>query len=121
MRKVVATCIYSKEGTNGFGRRGFACWNFTVNHKGNNVTLVQYTPDIGPQPYMYLSFNDLYASLLNILKNNGYCTQVYTEFGRDFYNIQFIKLGTTVISKYGYVDELKDQILQAETYTEEHF
>lgn len=105
MKKVVATCIYSKNWENCI--EVYRCWNFTVNHNGNNITLVQYTPDIGTQPYMYHSFNDLYTSLLNILKNNGYCTQVYTEFGRDFYNIQFIELGTVGISKYGYINEKK--------------
>lgn len=119
MRKVVATCIYSEDWKNGIP--SFQCWNFTINYKGNNITLIQYTPNVRPEPYVYHSFNVLYESLLNVLKNNGYCTQVYTEFGRDFYNIQFIKLGTTKIDKYGYVDELKDQIQQAETYTEEHF
>lgn len=99
MRKVVATCIYSKD------VEGFRCWNFTANtvsYGGNNITLVQYTPGDSPVPYAYADFNDLYASLLNILKQNGFYTQVSSEFGRDFYNIQFIELGTAVVSKYGY-------------------
>lgn len=105
MKKVVATCIYSENWENGI--KVCRCWNFTVNHNGNNITLVQYVPEYGPQPYVYETFNDMYGSLLNILKNNGYCTQVYTEFGRDFYNIQFIELGTVGISKYGYIKEKK--------------
>lgn len=96
MKKVVATCIYSETA------EGFRCWNFTVNYRGENTTLVQYTPGEPHEPYVYTYFNDLYTSLINILKQNNFCTQVSTEFGRDFYNIQFIELGTTVISKYGH-------------------
>lgn len=103
MKKVVATCIYSEHWED--GPRVFQCWNFTVNHNGNNITLVEY--QFGAKPYEYRKFNDLYKSLLNILKNNGYYTQVSSEFGLDFYNIQFIKLGTATISKYGYTREEK--------------
>lgn len=101
MRKVTATCIYS----NGWkdGEKVFWCWNFTANHKGNNITLVQYTPGEDAMPYSYNDFNDLYRFLINTLKNNGYYTQVTSQFGRDFYNIQFIELGTPVISKFGYL------------------
>lgn len=102
MRKVTATCIYTSRWENGH-KTAFQCWNFTVNHNGNNITLVQYLPAQKPYPYEYADFNDLYRFLINTLKNNGYYTQVTSQFGRDFYNIQFIELGMPVISKFGYL------------------
>ena len=103
MKKVVGICIYSKHYED--GEPCYQVWNFTVNHNGNSIPLVTYNLDCGPEPYKYHTFNDLYGSLINILKNNGFYTQVSSEFGRDFYNISFIEYGKVGISKFGYEKE----------------
>lgn len=77
MRKVSATVIY----------------NLTVNHKGVLIPLVAYEKR---------TFQTMYKSVLNILKNNNFYCGHYEQFGRRWYDIQFINLENPVnIEKFG--------------------
>lgn len=103
MRKAIATVIFN-QGYNENGKT-YSLYNLTVNHKGENITLLYYDMVRQEKPYKYNSFNEMYKSILIILKNNGFYTGYVEEFGRRFYNIQFIELGYNTISKYGYFPE----------------
>lgn len=48
---------------------------------------------------------ELYNSILIILKNNGYYTHVYKEFGEAWYNIQVIDLNNPLITSIYGIDE----------------
>lgn len=83
MRKVSATVIY-KDNT---------LYNLTVNHKGVLIPLVAYEKR---------TFQTMYKSVLNILKNNNFYCGYYEQFGRRWYDIQFINLENPVnIEKFG--------------------
>ena len=60
MRKVSATVIY-KDNT---------IYNLTVNHKGVLIPLVLYDETSVKHPYEKRTFQTMYKSVLNILKNN---------------------------------------------------
>lgn len=83
MRKVSATVIY-KDNT---------LYNLTVNHKGVLIPLVAYEKR---------TFQTMYESVLNILKNNNFYCGYYEQFRRRWYDIQFINLENPVnIEKFG--------------------
>lgn len=97
MRKATATVIYKDN----------MLYNLTVNHKSNITPLVRYDLNDSPKPYKYTCFNDLYKAVLNILKNNEFYTGFYTQFGRKWYDIQFINLNNPVnIEKFGLCEEV---------------
>ena len=118
MKKVVASVIYKSHWIE--GSQVYNILNITVNTaSGENVNLYcangvneagameeatdPYTGSLSRiQCYNYESFNSMYASVLRWLKNNGYYTGKREEFGRTFYNIQWIQFGGWTISKYGY-------------------
>ena len=89
MKKVVATLIVKDN----------EIINLTVNdNKGGSTTLT-------PTQKRFNNINEVYNCVLKILKNNGYYTHSYKEFGRVWYNIQLIDLNNpTITSIYG-VDE----------------
>lgn len=60
MRKVSATVIY-KDNT---------LYNLTVNHKGVLIPLVAYDETSVKHPYEKRTFQTMYKSILNILKNS---------------------------------------------------
>lgn len=97
MRKATAKVIYKDN----------MLYNLTVNHKSIITPLVRYDLNDSPKPYKYTCFNDLYKAVLNILKNNGFYTGFYTQFGRKWYDIQFINLNNPVIiEKFGLYEEV---------------
>ena len=97
MKKVTATVIYKDN----------MLYNLTVVHKNAIIPLVRYSLEKDTKPYKYTCFNDLYKSVLNILKNNGFYTGFYTQFGRKWYDIQFINLNNPVnIEKFGLCEEV---------------
>ena len=92
MRKVSATVIY-KDNT---------LYNLTVNHKGVLIPLVAYDEISVKHPYEKRTFQTMYKSVLNILKNNNFYCGYYEQFGRRWYDIQFINLENPVnIEKFG--------------------
>ena len=96
MKKATATVIYKNN----------MIYNLTVNHKNAIIPLVRYDLNDNPKPYKYACFNDLYKAVLNLLKNNGFYTGFYTQFGRQWYDIQFINLeNPVVIEKFGFNSE----------------
>ncbi|HPJ12940.1 MAG TPA: hypothetical protein PLV00_06105 [Caldisericia bacterium] len=92
MRKVSVTVIY-KDNT---------LYNLTVNHKGSLINLVSYDGTNEKQPYGKCTFQTMYKSILNILKNNNFYCSYYEQFGQRWYDIQFINLENPVnIEKFG--------------------
>ena len=82
--------------------------NITViNSHGENVTLLAYNVEnTDIKPYEYKHFNDLYKSVLNILKNNNFYVSKCIMFSRIFYSIQFINIKNPyTVENYGYYDE----------------
>lgn len=93
MKKAIATVIYKNN----------MIYNLTVNHKNAIIPLVRYDFNDSAKPYKYICFNDLYKSVLNILKNNNFYCGYYDQFGRRWYNILFINLeNPNVIEKFGF-------------------
>lgn len=93
MKKVTATVIYKDN----------MLYNLTVVHKNAIIPLVRYSLEKDTKPYKYTCFNDLYKSVLNILKNNNFYCGFYNQFGRRWYDIQFINLeNPVVIEKFGF-------------------
>lgn len=98
MRKVTATAIYKEN----------RLYNLSVLHSNNLIPLVRYELT-GVQPYKYPDFQALYTAVLNLLKNNGFYVDSYTEFGCRWYNIQFLNLENPVkLEKYGYKEANKN-------------
>ena len=92
MRKVSATVIY-KDNT---------LYNLTVNRKGVLIPLIAYDETSVKHPYEKRTFQTMYKSVLNILKNNNFYCGYYEQFGRRWYDIQFINLENPVnIEKFG--------------------
>lgn len=60
MRKVSATVIYKDD----------TLYNLTVNHKGVLIPLVAYDEISVKHPYEKRTFQTMYKSVLNILKNS---------------------------------------------------
>ena len=97
MKKVVCTVIYRKS-TN-------QIYNLTVNYKGSLTPLVRYYDGENPPPYKYQYFNDMYKSVLNILKNNNMYVGKYNEFNTIWYDIQWIDIDNPcTIHKYAYTE-----------------
>ena len=77
-------------------------YNLTVNHKGRLVTLIAYDETDVNHPYVNRNFQTMYKSVLNILKNNNFYCDYYEEFGKRWYDIQFINLENPVeVNKFG--------------------
>ena len=87
MIKVSATVIYKDNWI----------YNLTVNHKGKLTALIAYD-----ETDVNRNFQTMYKSVLNILKNNNFYCGYYEEFGKRWYDIQFINLDNPVeINKFG--------------------
>ena len=80
MQKVTAICLHK-----GYQK----IVNFTaVKANGDLVPLIHDNTD--SIAYKYIHFLDMYRSLLNILKQNGFYVAHWKDFGADFYSINFI-------------------------------
>lgn len=86
MKKVSATVLV----------KDYQIINLTINdNKGISLTLT-------PTLERFHNVEELYACVLSVLKNNGFYTHVYKEFGKLWYNIQVIDLNNpSVTSNYG--------------------
>ena len=92
MKKVTATVIYKDN----------CIYNLTVNNKGRLTTLIAYDETDVKHPYANRTFQTMYKSVLNILKNNNFYCGYYEEFGKRWYDIQFINLENPVeVNKFG--------------------
>lgn len=92
MRKVSATVIYKNN----------TLYNLTVNCKGVLIPLVACDETSVKNLYEKSTFQTMYKSILNILKNNNFYCGYYEQFGRRWYDIQFINLDNPVnIEKFG--------------------
>lgn len=71
----------------------FRILNLTVITKdGETVPLITYDPDKPDKNnlYKFYSWHHLYEDVLTWLRNNGFYVQSWQNFGRIWYNIQFI-------------------------------
>ena len=69
------------------------------NQSGELVDLIRDNE----KPYIYEHFNDLYKSVLTILKNNSMYAKYYSAFGVKWYDIQWINENyPTSIESFGY-------------------
>lgn len=86
MKKVVATVLIKDN----------EIINLSINdNKGIALTLT-------PPLKRFDSVEELYACVLRLLKNNGFYTHVYKEFGKEWYGIQVIDLNCpSITSTYG--------------------
>ena len=92
MRKVSATVIY-KDNT---------IYNLTVNNKGDLIPLIRYNEGSAKDTCYKRTFPEMYKLVLTILKNNNFYCGYYEQFGRRWYDIQFINLDNPVnIEKFG--------------------
>lgn len=92
MRKVKAICVYKDN----------KVYNLTAQLKDTNITLIHYDlEDTKITPFHHTTFEDLYRSVLGVLKNNDMYVGHYEEFNRKWYDISFIDLNNpTVVSRY---------------------
>ena len=95
MIKVNAICIYKDN----------MIYNLTVQHKHSNITLIRYDVQediIYPQPYKHKTFNDMYETILSILKVNNMCCGFIEQFGKKWYDIAFINIDIPyMVDRYG--------------------
>lgn len=100
MKKVNCICLHSNYKK---------IYNITVITKtGENITLLRY--DRKENPYEYKTFKELYKSVLNLLKNNGFYVGKEKMFDTYYYNIQFVNLAfSSEVEKlpYNKVEESK--------------
>ena len=71
-----------------FNRDTLQIMSFAVSTRNGNVVNLIYPHEV--EPYKYRCFDDLYKSLLNILKQNGMRTLKFYDFGSTLYDIIFI-------------------------------
>lgn len=77
-----------------------------INHNNTIIPLVRYNQDMLEKPYCYNTIQELYKSILNIVKQNGYYLSKYKEFGAAWYDIQWIdRKNPCKIEKYGYIEK----------------
>ena len=82
MQKVTAICLHK-----GYQK----IVNFSVvKRNGDVVPLIRDNPH--NLAYKYIHFQDMYKSLLTILKQNGFYVTHWQDFGTDFYSINFIDI-----------------------------
>lgn len=99
MKKVTATVLYNPD--------TLQIYNLTVNHKGEFIPLIRYQLNKSPFPYKYKCFNDLYKSVLKIMRTNNFYTNYAYQFGAAFYDIAFIDINNADhISKMSYIKEV---------------
>ena len=84
MRKVLAIVLYNKS--------TLQIYSLTAVHKNENIPLIHYNINDVIQPFKYQQFNDLYKSILNILKENNMYVSKYQQFNAVWYNIQWIDI-----------------------------
>lgn len=96
--KCSCVCVYSVD-TDG----GHRCYRLEVFKRGNmqpSFSLVNYSKSIGPIPYAYKTFNEMYTYILRCLKSNHLDCIVPLNSG--WYDILFVDLSTGKIAKYHY-------------------
>ena len=79
-------------------------YNVTVITKdAERVTLLQYFKGSGAQPYRHRTFQDVYSTVLSLLYQNGFKVKSWQDFGKDWYNIQWIDLySPTTVGRFSY-------------------
>ena len=98
MRKVTAIVVYSEK-TN-----YFQIYNMTVKTKDcTNIKLVSYSKD-SDLPHKYALFQDMYQSILNILKNNNFYVKSWKDYGCLWYDIDFVNADTYDVQRYAFMD-----------------
>ena len=94
MRRATAIVWYH-EGKDKDGFTYYCLMNLTVVTRDNHlVTLVQYGVEDIERPVMYkhYSFHAMYDDILSVIRSNGYYLSSYENFGRRWYDIQFISM-----------------------------
>lgn len=92
MKRATAILWY-QEGKDKDGFTYYCMMNLSVVTRDNHlVTLVQYgAEDIKtPVMYKYYSFHNMYDDALSIIRVNGFYLSSYENFGRRWYDMQFI-------------------------------
>jgi len=95
MKKASATVIFDSK-TN-------QIYNLTIKHKLAYINFIHYDMQAQPKPYKYPSFHELYQTVLNQAKVNGFYYDSYTAFNAIWYDIAWIDINNpTLINKYGF-------------------
>lgn len=95
MKKASATVIYDSV--------NHMIYNLTINHKMNLINMIHYDLNKNPKPYKYRNFKDLYQTVLDFARNNGFYYGSYKQFGTIFYDVSWIDINNpTIINKYGF-------------------
>lgn len=97
MRKCTASVIYSCN----LKAEEYQIYSLAVTYKGHLFNLLRYDKEAKPEPYKYNSFERMYESVLNIMKNNHFYPGFYREFDRRWYDIQWINMYDFVVDQYG--------------------
>lgn len=99
MKKVLAIVLYMKS--------TLQIYSLTAVHKSENIPLIRYNVNDTIQPFKYQQFNDLYKSVLNILKENNMYVSKYQEFNTVWYNIQWIDIENPYnVKKYPFTGKI---------------
>ena len=98
MKKVSAIVVYSEKVTY------FQVYNLTVKTKDSErITLISY-PCNSDLPYKYAYFQDMYQSILNILKNNNFYVKQWKDYGCLWYDIDFVNVDDYNVQRYAFRD-----------------
>lgn len=57
------------------------------------------------KPYQYKHLNDMYKSVLQLMKNHNLVPYSYYQFGAYVYDITFIDVETLSFNRYGLIEE----------------
>ena len=92
MKKCTCTVIYR------YVENRYELINITAKHKHENICLY------GNRNYRYrhVYFNEMYESVLEILKNNNFYVHTWKMFESTWYDIDFIDVYNWEINRYPY-------------------
>lgn len=93
MKRATAIFLY-KEDTDKDDIRYYQMVNISVVTRDNQlVTICKYELDKDEaKPYKYYSFHNMYDGILSLVRINGFYLSSYENFGRRWYDIQFINI-----------------------------
>lgn len=93
MKKVNCTVLYQMKNCK------YVLLNVTVKHKHSNIKLFDTIRHSTIKEYN--SLNEMYKSILLILKNNGFYVHSFEAFNQTWYDIDFIDIDKCMIETFG--------------------